>query len=51
LLLVAVAFQLIVLRRVSAAKSLPSAVVKLTALLSLALWFGVGIAGRAIGYL
>ena len=52
LLIVAVIVQVLLLRRVSAAAEPPTpALARLTAALSLSAWFGVGLAGRIIGFI
>jgi len=50
LLMSAIVFQIVVHRRLSAVASTATAVVKGTAALSLLLWFGVAVAGRAIAF-
>ena len=51
LLIAAVLIQVLLLRRVSASDSPPPALVRTTVALSLASWFGVGLAGRIIGFI
>jgi hypothetical protein len=51
LLALAIAFQLTLFRRVVANKKASAGIDKMVACLSLALWFGVGLAGRGIGFL
>lgn len=50
LLVLAVLVQFTLFRKVTATDSPNPALAKTTALISLTLWFGVGFAGRAIGY-
>ena len=50
LLLTAVTIQLVLFRRVTGSESPGPVLAKFTAGLSLALWFAVGAAGRAIGF-
>ncbi len=50
LLLAAVAVQFALFRRVAAIDSPPPALARLSVAVSLLLWFGVGVAGRAIGF-
>ena len=50
ILIIAIAFQASLYRYVTRAESPSPALAKLTVGLSLALWFGVGFAGRAIGF-
>jgi hypothetical protein len=50
LLLSAILFQLVVHRRLRAVPSTATALVKATAAVSLLLWFGVAVAGRAIAF-
>lgn len=50
LLLVALVFHFTLYRRVTSRDDAPAALRALTAVLSLLLWFGVGVAGRAIGF-
>ena len=51
LLVLAIAFQLTIHRKVVAGGAPSRAVATAVALVSLTLWFGVGIAGRAIGFI
>ena len=51
LLVVAVLVQVLLLRRVSASDSPTPVLVRTTVALSLASWFGVGLAGRIIGFI
>jgi len=51
LLVLAIGFQLTLFRRVVTDKQASAAIDKVVACLSLALWFGVGLAGRGIGFL
>jgi uncharacterized protein DUF6644 len=51
LLIAAVLIQVLLLRRVSASDSPTPALVRTTVALSLASWFGVGLAGRIIGFI
>ncbi len=51
LLFLAIGFQLTLFRRVVANHRASAGIDKLVACLSLALWFGVGLAGRGIGFL
>jgi hypothetical protein len=46
----AVAVQFALFRRVAAIDSPPPALARLSVAVSLLLWFGVGVAGRAIGF-
>jgi len=50
LLLLAIVLQLTLFRRASASSETPTRGVKATAALSIALWFGIGLCGRAIGF-
>ena len=50
LLLAAVTVQFVLFRRVAALDAPPPALARWSVLLSLLLWFGVGVAGRAIGF-
>jgi hypothetical protein len=50
LLFAAMVFQLAVHQRLSARTSVPLPVIRVTGTVSLVLWFGVGIAGRAIAF-
>jgi hypothetical protein len=50
LLLAAVTVQFVLFRRVAALDAPPPGLARLSVLLSLLLWFGVGVAGRAIGF-
>ncbi|MBI4986073.1 MAG: hypothetical protein HZC24_12235 [Rhodocyclales bacterium] len=49
-LLAAAVLQLTLFRKVTATDTPNPALVKVSVLLSIVLWFGVGLAGRAIGY-
>ena len=51
LLIAAVLIQVLLLRRVAASDSPTPALVRTTVALSLASWFGVGLAGRIIGFI
>jgi len=51
LLIAAVLIQVLLLRRVSASDSPTPALVRTTVALSLVSWFGVGLAGRIIGFI
>jgi hypothetical protein len=51
LLLLAIVFQLTLFRTVTSDRHIPSLIDKVAAVLSLALWFSVGLAGRGIGFL
>jgi hypothetical protein len=51
LLATAIVFQFTVFRRVTDGKETSSILNKFTGVLSLVLWFGVGLAGRGIGFL
>jgi hypothetical protein len=51
LLVAAVLVQVLLLRRICASDSPPPALVRTTVALSLASWFGVGLAGRIIGFI
>src|SRR3954471_1072243 len=51
LLVAAVLIQVLLLRRVSASESPTPALARTTVALSLASWFGVGLAGRIIGFI
>jgi|SRR5579871_269893 len=51
LLFLAIAFQFTLFRKVTGKPQESSAVDKFAGVLSLALWFGVGLAGRGIGFL
>lgn len=51
LLIAAVLVQVLLLRRVCAAESPTPVLARLTVALSLAAWFGVGLAGRIIGFI
>lgn len=51
LLFLAIAFQFTMFRRVASGEKATSGIGKAAAFLSLFLWFGVGLAGRAIGFL
>lgn len=50
LLAIATVLQLTLFRKVALAENPSPALAKVSVLLSLVLWFGVGLAGRAIGY-
>ena len=50
LLLTAVVIQLALFHRVAVSESLRPALARVVAAFSLVLWFGVAIAGRAIGF-
>jgi hypothetical protein len=51
LLFLAIVFQLTFFRKVTGERHVPSGIDKLAAVVCLALWFGVGLAGRGIGFL
>ncbi|CAG0989885.1 hypothetical protein MTYP_02226 [Methylophilaceae bacterium] len=51
LLVLVVAFQVSIYRKVISLEAPGAVVVKSVAVLSLTLWFGVGVAGRAIGFI
>lgn len=51
LLLTAVVLQITLFRKVTASETPNPALAKISALLSFALWFGVGLAGRTIGFI
>lgn len=51
LLFLAIVFQGTLFRKVTSDRHIPSGIDKLAGFVSLALWFGVGLAGRGIGFL
>jgi hypothetical protein len=51
LLFLAIVFQLTLFRKVTSNQHITSAIDKVAGFISLALWFGVGLAGRGIGFL
>jgi len=50
LLVLATTLQLFIFRKIANAPEAPSRRLKSSAVVSLALWFGIGLAGRAIGF-
>lgn len=50
LLLLAVMLQITLFRSLGSSTQLPSPLIKAVAIFSLLLWFGIGLAGRAIGF-